>query len=199
MDTQSLVSSACAEIVELTRNRNSVLIFTTSVEHGQHVAAEISRRAGTECGIVTGDTPVGQRAELLARFKGETVQSDLFGGTKPPLKYLGNVNVLTTGFDATNVDCVVLLRPTASVGLYVQMVGRGTRLHPGKEDCLILDYGGNVLRHRTHTGDFAISKPHDGVLRGVGVAIISGRSASQRLHEKPQQHLCCGIGQQWCR
>jgi DNA repair protein RadD len=60
---------------------------------------------------------------------------------------LANVNVLTTGFDATNVDCVVLLRPTASVGLYVQMVGRGTRLHPGKEDCLVLDYGDNVLRH----------------------------------------------------
>ena len=147
MDTDSLVSNACREIVELTRNRNSVLIFTTSVEHCQHVAAEISRRTGTECGLVTGDTPSGKRAELLARFKGETVNSDLFGGTKPPLKYLANVNVLTTGFDATSVDCVVLLRPTASVGLYVQMVGRGTRLHPGKDDCLILDYGGNVLRH----------------------------------------------------
>jgi DNA repair protein RadD len=147
MDTQSLVSSACAEIVELTRNRNSVLIFTTSVEHCQHVVAEISRRSGTECGVVTGDTPAGQRAELLARFKGQQVKDGLFGDVKQPLKYLANVNVLTTGFDATNVDCVVLLRPTASVGLYVQMVGRGTRLHLGKEDCLILDYGGNVLRH----------------------------------------------------
>jgi DNA repair protein RadD len=147
MDTQSLVSSACAEIVELTRNRKSVLIFTTSVEHCQHVAAEISQRSGTECGVVTGDTPSGQRAELLARFKGEQVKDGLFGDVKPPLKYLANVNVLTTGFDATNVDCVVLLRPTASVGLYVQMVGRGTRLHQGKDDCVILDYGGNVLRH----------------------------------------------------
>src|SRR5262249_55141403 len=62
-------------------------------------------------------------------------------------KYLVNVNVLTTGFDAPNVDCVVLLRPTLSPGLYYQMVGRGFRLHPSKHDCLVLDFGGNVLRH----------------------------------------------------
>ena len=55
--------------------------------------------------------------------------------------------MLTTGFDAPNIDCVVLLRPTMSPGLYYQMVGRGFRLHPGKENCLVLDFGGNVVRH----------------------------------------------------
>jgi DNA repair protein RadD len=54
---------------------------------------------------------------------------------------------LTTGFDAPNIDCIVLLRPTASPGLYYQMVGRGFRLHESKSDCLVLDYGGNILRH----------------------------------------------------
>lgn len=63
------------------------------------------------------------------------------------LKYLVNVNVLTVGFDARNVDCVVLLRSTVSGGLFYQMVGRGFRVHEGKADCLILDYGGNLLRH----------------------------------------------------
>ncbi len=63
------------------------------------------------------------------------------------LKYLVNVNVPTTGFDAPNIDCVVLLRPMASPGLYVQMLGRGFRLHETKTDCLVLDYGGNILRH----------------------------------------------------
>jgi DNA repair protein RadD len=57
------------------------------------------------------------------------------------------VAVLTTGFDAPHVDCVALLRPTLSAGLYYQMVGRGFRLAPGKTDCLVLDFGGNVLRH----------------------------------------------------
>ena len=147
MDQEDLVRGACREIVELTRDRNSVLIFTTSVAHCEHVVAEIERFSGLECGMVTGDTPAEERAELLARFKGKQIPTDLFGGKTPSLKYLANVNVLTTGFDATNIDCVVLLRPTASAGLYVQMVGRGTRLHPDKEDCLILDYGDNVLRH----------------------------------------------------
>jgi DNA repair protein RadD len=55
--------------------------------------------------------------------------------------------VLTTGFDAPNIDCVAMLRPTMSPGLYYQMVGRSFRLHPGKTDALVLDFGGNILRH----------------------------------------------------
>jgi DNA repair protein RadD len=58
-----------------------------------------------------------------------------------------NANVLTTGFDAPGVDLIALLRPTKSVGLYVQMVGRGTRLAEGKDDCLVLDFAGNTARH----------------------------------------------------
>jgi DNA repair protein RadD len=57
------------------------------------------------------------------------------------------VNVLTTGFDAPHIDCVALVRPTMSPGLYYQMCGRGFRLHPGKQNCLVLDFGGNVMRH----------------------------------------------------
>jgi DNA repair protein RadD len=81
---------------------------------------------------------------LLARFR-NTSSEDLL--QRQPLKYLVNVNVLTTGFDAPNIDCVALLRPTLSPGLYYQMVGRGFRLHPGKRNCLVLDFGGNALRH----------------------------------------------------
>ncbi|MDD5698381.1 MAG: DEAD/DEAH box helicase family protein [Victivallaceae bacterium] len=146
MDNSQLVDAACREIVELTRERNSVLIFTASVEHCNHVAEKIAAYSRTECGIVTGSTSPGLRAEIIARFKGEEVPADFFSN-KEPLKYLANVNVLTTGFDATNTDCIVLLRPTNSAGLLVQMVGRGTRLHPGKENCLVLDYGGNIMRH----------------------------------------------------
>ena len=146
MDNSQLVDAACREIVSLTQDRNSVLIFTSSVEHCQHVAEKIAAYSGKECGVVTGSTLPGLRAEIIARFKGEEVPADFFSNKKP-LKYLANVNVLTTGFDATNTDCIVLLRPTNSAGLLVQMVGRGTRLHPGKQDCLILDYGGNIMRH----------------------------------------------------
>jgi DNA repair protein RadD len=147
MDQDALVSSACSEIIEQTAGRNSVLIFAAGVGHAKHLQKLLQQRAQQEVGLVTGDTPAPERAELLARFKGQTVKADLFGNNKPPLKYLVNVNVLTTGFDAPNIDCVVLLRPTNSPGLYYQMVGRGFRLHPAKENCLVLDFGNNILRH----------------------------------------------------
>lgn len=149
MDNDALVTSACREIVELTRDRKSVLIFTASVDHCKHVAEKIQAFSGKECAIVTGDTSPAERAEIIARFKGEFIPADLFGTPKPPLKFLANVNVLTTGFDAPNTDCVVMLRPTNSPGLLIQCAGRGTRLSPetGKSSCLFLDYGGNILRH----------------------------------------------------
>jgi DNA repair protein RadD len=144
MDQDGLVEAACDEIVDLTRDRQSCLLFAAGVAHGRHVARALERR-GIECGFVCGETRTDERDELLARFRGDGAQ-DLFQRPRP-LKYLCNVNVLTTGFDAPNIDCVVLLRPTMSAGLYYQMVGRGFRLHPGKKDCLVLDYGGNVVRH----------------------------------------------------
>ena len=149
MDDEQLVDASCSEIAILTRERKSVLIFCTSVEHCKHVAEAIKKHSGKECAVVTGETSAGLRAEIIARFRGEHVPADLFGTPKPPLKYLANCSVLTTGFDAPNTDCVVLMRPTQSAGLLLQMAGRGTRLSPGtgKTDCLILDYGGNIMRH----------------------------------------------------
>lgn len=134
MDDDSLVRSACREIVDQTQDRHSVLIFAAGVQHAMHVQRVIGEM-GRECGFVCGDMLPFERAETLKRFKDGN------------LKYLVNVNVLTTGFDAPNIDCVALLRPTNSPGLYYQMVGRGFRLDPTKENCLILDFGGNILRH----------------------------------------------------
>ena len=57
------------------------------------------------------------------------------------------MGVLTTGFNAPAVDLIAMLRPTKSAGLYVQMVGRGSRLSPGKENCLVLDFAGNIETH----------------------------------------------------
>jgi DNA repair protein RadD len=135
MNTHQRVESACREIVEQTRSRKSVLIFAAGVAHGQHIAEVLGDKFGVQAGTVFGDTLDFERDRVLKEFKtGE-------------LKYLVNVNVLTTGFDAPNVDCVALVRPTLSPGLFYQMVGRGFRLNPAKDNCLVLDFGGNVLRH----------------------------------------------------
>lgn len=85
----------------------------------------VARGVAAEC--VTGKTPAGERAKMYARLEaGQT-------------RVLSSVAVLTTGFDSPRVDCVLMARPTKSQGLYIQCVGRGLRLHPGKENCLILD------------------------------------------------------------
>ncbi len=152
-----LVKAACAEIVELTKDRKAILIFATSVSHGQQVVEILKEQHGIECGFVTGETPANERDDLLARFRNEITasgpRSELFDIVarqfthKSPLRFLCNVNVLTTGFDAPRVDCVVMLRPTMSPGLLYQCVGRGFRLHPDKQNCLVLDFGGNIERH----------------------------------------------------
>lgn len=93
------------------------------------------RRGRAAVGEVYGDTDDATRASLIEQFR------------SGQLRYLVNVNVLTTGFDAPNVDCVCLLRATVSAGLYYQMVGRGFRLSEGKVNCLVLDFGQNIKRH----------------------------------------------------
>lgn len=134
-DTDELVRGACAEIAAHTRGRVACLVFAAGVRHAEHVRNALAEITGQDVACIFGHTPDRERDRLVARFKaGE-------------LRYLVNVGVLTTGFDAPQVDCVALLRPTLSPGLYYQMVGRGFRLAPGKSDCLVLDFGGNVVRH----------------------------------------------------
>jgi len=122
MDQEALVRAACAELVQQTQDRQSVLIFAAGIQHGQHIVAALQQDYGIECGFVCGDTPSADRDRVIARFRRQPGKG-LFSDNRP-LKYLCNVNVLTTGFDAPNVDCVVMLRPTMSPGLYYQMVGR---------------------------------------------------------------------------
>ncbi|MCR5414827.1 MAG: DEAD/DEAH box helicase [Kiritimatiellae bacterium] len=147
MGEERIVTSACREIVEMTRDRKACLVFCTSVAHCRRVAELISGFSGEECAVVTGDTPSEERELVISRMKGESA-ADLFGNPLPPLKYCCNVSVLTTGTNIRRLDTIALLRPTASAGLFVQMVGRGFRLSPetGKTECLVLDFGKNVER-----------------------------------------------------
>lgn len=114
-------------IVELSKERKGVLIFTSSVRHAEEIVQYLP---SNECAIVLGDTPSDERDAIIARFKSREI------------KFLVNVSVLTTGFDAPHVDVIAILRPTESVSLYQQIVGRGLRLYEGKNDCLVLDYTG---------------------------------------------------------
>ncbi len=134
VDQDHITEAAVGEIVQHGAERGSWLVFCSGVGHARHVRDAI-RRHGITAETVTGDTNPAERDQFLAAFKAGRIRC------------LTNANVLTTGFDAPGTDLIALLRPTKSVGLYVQMVGRGTRLAPGKEDCIVLDFAGNTARH----------------------------------------------------
>ncbi|SJN10084.1 DNA helicase, phage associated; Type III restriction enzme [Halomonas citrativorans] len=117
-----------SQIIERATERHGVMIFAATVAHAEEIMGYLP--AG-QAALITGATPSVERTKLIDAFKARE------------LKYLVNVSVLTTGFDAPHVDLIAMLRPTESVSLYQQIAGRGLRLSPGKQDCLILDYAGN--------------------------------------------------------
>jgi len=138
-DVDEKVEAACREILDKTQNRHSVLIFASGIHHAEQIAETINAMLwgtpGEHAAVVTGETLPIERAETLRRFvAGE-------------LRFLVNVDVLTTGFNAKCVDAIAILRATMSPGLFCQMVGRGLRLHDSKTNCLLLDFGGNIARH----------------------------------------------------
>lgn len=131
---EGMVAAAVTEILERTKKRSKALIFCTGVSHAQLVLMELLEH-GAKADLIVGDTPSEPRAYILQQFR------------DGKLDYMVNVGVFTEGLDVPDIDTIALLRPTQSPGLYVQMVGRGFRVAPGKKECLILDYGGNVARH----------------------------------------------------
>ena len=116
-------------IIDITDSykRQGVMIFSSTVKHAQEVMESLP---DGQARLVLGETEVTERDRIIDGFKNRE------------FKYLVNVSVLTTGFDAAHVDVIAILRPTESISLYQQIVGRGLRLDTGKKDCLILDYTG---------------------------------------------------------
>lgn len=117
------------QIIELSKDKQGVMIFAATVRHAQEIMGLLPEEHSA---LVIGDTPSPERDRIIQAFK------------QREIKYLVNVSVLTTGFDAPHVDLISILRPTESVSLYQQIVGRGLRLSEGKDECLVLDYAGNT-------------------------------------------------------
>ena len=127
-----------ADVVAQAQDRKGVMFFAATVQHAREIIASLPPQLSA---IVTGETAKGERDSLLRRFKASA------DGRADGLKYLVNVSVLTTGFDAPHVDVIAILRKTESVGLLQQIIGRGLRTSPGKVDCLVLDYTTNLDDH----------------------------------------------------
>lgn len=131
---KDLIGKAIKEIRKYTDDRKKILIFTSGIDHCEEVVSRMNK--------------LGMNARCVHSQQFEEInQQNLKAFENGEFKYLINANMLTTGYNEKGIDCIVLLRSTMSPGLLVQMCGRGSRLHPDKENCLILDFGRNIERH----------------------------------------------------
>ncbi|MBQ4831663.1 DEAD/DEAH box helicase [Pseudoalteromonas sp. MMG010] len=155
--SQRATKAILAHVIDNSKQRQGVMIFAATVMHAQEV---LSYLPAANSALITGDTKNHERDNIIAQFK------------EKKIKFLVNISVLTTGFDAPHVDFIAILRPTESVSLYQQIVGRGLRLSPGKKECLVIDYAAN---------GFDLFHPEVGVKKGDS-------------DNEPVQVLCPGCG-----
>lgn len=146
VDREEITRAIVTESLSRAEGCRSIIFFCTGVDHAEHMCAELTSR-GVSAACVTGKTAKTDRERILKDFRSGAIRA------------LTNANVLTTGFDAPDIDCIVMARPTMSPGLYVQMAGRGMRLKSHTDHCLVLDFAGNVSRHGPIT---AIEPPSNG-------------------------------------
>lgn len=136
--------------------RQHILAFVPSVADAISLSGRYPNSA-----VIYGDMDKGERAETIERFKAGEI------------RVIFNVRVLSTGFDYTGIDCIILGLSTASIALYYQIIGRGTRIDPEKQDCLICDLGGNVARFG-RVEDLVFEQGRMWRLFGTGGRLLSG-------------------------
>jgi DNA repair protein RadD len=110
-------------------DRKSILVAVPTIEQATKLAGRIPMAA-----VVTGETPTQDRNRIIEEFRNQKI------------RVIVQVNVLTVGFDYPELDCLITARPTASISWWYQFVGRGTRIHENKKDCLVVDFVGSVER-----------------------------------------------------
>lgn len=137
-------------------DRKHILAFAPSVADAQHLASVYPNSA-----VIYGDMEKGLRADIISRFR------------EGRIRVIFNVRVLSTGFDYTGIDCIVLGISTASIALYYQIIGRATRIDPDKENALIIDLGGNVDRFG-RVEDITFEQGKQWRMFGSGGRLLSG-------------------------
>jgi DNA repair protein RadD len=133
MDKPKITGSAITEYLKAAKGKRAV-VFCVSISHSEHVVEQFNAH-GIPAEHVDGKTPKQQRDAAIKRFQsGETL-------------VLSNVELFGEGFDLPAIECAILLRPTQSLGLHLQQVGRALRPSPGKTHAIILDHVENYKRH----------------------------------------------------
>jgi DNA repair protein RadD len=194
VDKYEITLAALKEAIELGKDRKKWLVFGAGIEHAEHITA-ILNDLGINAGCVHSKRE--DRNKTIADFRAGRIRA------------LVNNNILTTGFDDADIDMIIVLRPTMSTVLWVQMLGRGTRpLFPkgyptdtmeerfaaiaasGKKDCLVLDYAGNTRRLGPINDPVIPTPPRARASRPAPVKICD--NCSTYVHASARICPCCG-------
>jgi DNA repair protein RadD len=133
IDRFNITNSICDELAKYKELRKHWLIFAVDIKHAENISAALNAR-GIAAAPYHSKMSMDERNLFIRLYKAGKIQCII------------NVNALTTGFDFPEIDLIGLLRPTKSPVLHVQMIGRGLRIAPEKENALILDFAGNLRR-----------------------------------------------------
>lgn len=132
-DKPLITGDAISHYIKHAKNKRAV-VFCVSILHSKHVVEQFNAN-GIHAVHVDGETPTEERDEAIRKF------------TEGKIMVLSNVDLFGEGFDVPSIEAAILLRPTKSLGLYLQQVGRSLRPSPGKDYAIILDHAGNCQRH----------------------------------------------------
>lgn len=149
--TQSII-----EALDNHPERRHILAFVPSVQDAINLSERYPNSA-----VIYGEMNKAERADIIRRFRAGEI------------RVIFNVRVLSTGFDYTGIDCIILGISTASIALYYQIIGRATRIDPNKQDALIVDLGGNVNRFG-RVEDITFEQGKMWRMFGTGGRLLSG-------------------------
>jgi len=177
VDKDEITYSAVREMCEYGHDRKAWLVFASGVDNAEHIASMLQSFGVPSAAVHSklGDKENDKRIDAFVN--GE-------------MRALVNMGMLTTGFDYPAIDLIGMLRPTLSPGLWVQMLGRGTRPSPGKNDCLCLDFAGNTRRLGPINDPKIPRKPGKG---GGDVPVRICDGCGTYNHAAARQCICCGI------
>lgn len=177
VDKAPITFKALQELCHAGQNRKSWLLFASGIEHAEHIAEQLGA-FGIDCAPVHSKRPSDYNDAAIRAFKSNE------------LRAIVNYGKLTTGFNHPEIDLIGMLRPTLSVPLWVQMLGRGTR--PAKENCLVMDFARNTPRLGP-INDPQIPKPKGASIGEVPVKICEHCGAYNHISAR----LCCNCGEQF--
>ena len=132
-DRKEITNKAIEEMIEYAKDLKLWMIFAIDIDHATHITEALLKN-GISSVVVHSKIGHAERTKIIDDVKKGYYQAVV------------NINILTTGFDAPNIDLIAMLRPTKSPVLHVQAIGRGLRVAPGKKFCLVMDFAGNTER-----------------------------------------------------